>query len=330
MTTLMLRLPSPGFATDLRTGDARIDRFLEALDGALVGSAGIRRSTLLETRDTLLEARDRAREAGGDEAAALADTIEAFGTPAEIGREQRRGCATRFRKLALATGLLFATLMLAIGLVAAPHPGARLEVLALVFGLQALMFGLPMGFLFAYAIPAPLPTARDAGDGSDFRVHYPRLSIAMAWVALLLFGGLEVAQLLGLAGLTPLAQIRWQVLALLLVINAKNVLAACDALRFRAEVVGDVLQLRTGFGGAVAVPRERIVSIDRRGPLFQLFWPGYGRIHRVTWRDDDGRLRHRHVSLNREVIHGDRLLAWCEGAARMQAAAPRAVAEAAR
>lgn len=323
MTTLMLRLPFPGFPADLRTGDVRIDRFLEALDGALVGSAGIRRTTLLETRDTLLEARDRAREAGGDEAASLADTIEAFGTPAEIGREQRRGCATRFRKLALAMGLLFATLMLAIGLAAAPHPGARPEVMAL-------MFGLPMGFLFAYVIPAPLPTARDAGDGSDFRVHYPRLSIAMAWVALLLFGGLETTLALGLADLGPLASIRWQALALLVAINLKNVLAAFDGLRFRAKVVGDVLHLRTGFGGAVAVPRTRIVSIDRRGPLFQLFWPGYGRLHRVTWRDDDGRLRHSHVSLNREVIHGDRLLAWCEGAARMQATTPREVAEAAR
>lgn len=325
MLTLMLRLPTPGFPTDLRTGDARIDRFLEDLDGALVGSAGIRRATLLETRDTLLEARDRAREAGQDEAAALAETIEAFGTPAQIGREQRRGCTSRFRKLAAATGLSFATLTLAVNLVAAQGPGAHLWVLAQTFALQALLFGLPMGFLFAYVIPAAMPTARDAGDSPDFSAHYSRLSTAIAWVLLLGIGGLEVALAVGLAGLGPLASIRWQGLVLLLVINAKSLLAVVDGLRFRARVVGDVLHLRTAFGGAVEVPRARIVSIVRRGPLFQLVWPAYGRIHRLAWCDDDGRVLHRHVSLNRDLVHGDRLLAWCE-----QATATRGDADAAR
>jgi hypothetical protein len=318
MSTLMLRLPSPGFSPDLRTGDAGIDRFLEALDGALVGSAGIRRATVLETRDTLLEVRDRARAAGEDEAAAVSEAIAAFGTPAQIGDEQRRGCASRFRKLALAMGLLFAALMLVIGLVAGPWPGAHPWGLAVMFVLQALLFGLPMGFLFAYVIPAPLPTARDAGDGSGFDVHYPPLSMAMARVALISSGGMEVAQALGLAGLTPLAQFRWQLLAVLLVINAKNVLAALDGVCFRAQVVDDILHLRTALGGAVQVPRARIVSIVRRGPLFQLLWPTYGRIHRLAWRDDDGRVRHRLLSLNRELVHGDRLLAWCEQAARAQ------------
>lgn len=330
MSTLMLRLPSPGFPSDLRTGDARIDRVLEDLDDALVGSAGIRRSTLLETRDTLLEARDRARDAGQDEAAALAETIEAFGTPAQIGREQRRGCAARFRMLAATTGLLFATLMLGFGVVAMPRPDTGLSLLALVFVLQALLFGLPMGFLFSYVIPAAMPTARDAGDASGFTVHYTRLSIAMAWGLLIGFGALEVALALGLAGLGPLASIRWQALALLMAINIKNVLAAFDGLRFRARVVGDVLHLRTAFGGAVAVPRSRIVSFVRRGPLFQVLWPTYGRIHRLAWRDPDDRLQHCHVSLNRELVHGDRLLAWCEQAARTQAQATRDVAGEAR
>lgn len=330
MSTLMLRLPTPGFPADLRTGDARIDRFLEDLDDALVGSAGIRRATLLETRDTLLEARDRAREASRDEAAALAETIEAFGTPAQIGREQRRGCAARFRTLAAATGLLFATLMLAIGTAAMPRPGPGLSVLALVFVLQALLFGLPMGFLFSYVIPATLPSAGDAGAPSEFAVRYPRLSVVFAWALLVGFGGLQAMLLSGMAGLGPLAQIRWQGLVLLLAINAKNVLAAIDALRFRAQVAGDVLHLRTAFGGAVAMPRARIASIVRRGPLFQLLWPTYGRVHRLAWRDDADRLRHRHVSLNRELVNGDRLLAWCEQAARAQAAATRGDADGAR
>lgn len=326
MSTLMLRLPSPGFPTDLRTGDARIDRFLEDLDGELVGSAGIRRATLLETRDTLLEARERAREAGADESAALAETIEAFGTPAQIGREQRRGCASRFRTLAAVTGLLFATLMLGFGVVAMPRPGTDLSVLALAFVAQAAMFGLPMGFLFSYVIAAPLPATGDAGDASGFTVHYTRLSAAMAWALLIGFGGLEVALALGVAGLGPLAQIRWQALVLLMAINVKNVLAAFDGLRFRARVAGDVLHLRTAFGGTVAVPRARIASIVRRGPLFQLLWPAYGRIHRLAWHDDAGRLQHRHVSLNRELVHGDRLLAWCEQAARAQATTTRDIA----
>jgi hypothetical protein len=319
MLHTLLRLPSPGFPEDMLTGDAGIDAYLAALDSTLAGSAAVRRRTLLEARDYLTEALARARadhaDESIDESAALRIAIEEFGDAEQIGREQRRTCAASFRALAWRTGLAFATLMLIFSLLGLGERAMTWPMLAFGFVFNAVFFGVFMAFSFVYLFPQPMPTAQDAPGPGRFAVHYPRMSIRMALGLVIVFGAMQILLAYGLTGRGLFGDWSLPVLILMLLLNTKTVLAAIDALLFRANVEADTLHLG-GPGGRAKIGRGQIVSVAVPGRLFQLIWPSYADLRRLRWRDDAGRIHQRHLSLNRELVHGDRLMAWLEAAAR--------------
>lgn len=316
MLHTLLRLPSSGFPEDMLTGDARIDAYLATIDSRLAGSAAVRRRTLLEARDYLTEALTRARaDENIDESAALRIAIEEFGDAEEIGREQRRTCAASFRALAWRTGLAFATLMLLFSLLGLGERAMSWPLLAFGFVFNAVFFGFFMAFSFVYLFPQPMPAAQDAPGPGRFAVHYPRTSIRMAWGLAIVFGAMQILLVYGLTGRGLFGDWSSTVLILMLVLNTKTVLAAIDALLFRASVEADTLHLG-GLGGRAKIGRGQIVSVEVPGRLLQLVWPSYANLRRVRWRDDAGRIQQKHLSLNRELVHGDRLMAWLEAAAR--------------
>ena len=314
MLHTLLRLPSPGLPKDMLTGDMRVDAYLETLDQTLVGASSVRRQTLIEAKDYLLEALEGARNDGTDEGIALRRAIEDFGQAEDIGREQRRVRAAMFWRIAWPTGLAFATLMLLFSLLGVSVPTHSWQKLAAVFVFQAVFFGLWMGFFGAYLLAQPMPTRQDICGSGGFAAHYTQLGIRMAWMLVLGFGAMQVMLVAGLVGKGPMENWPPAGTLLLLLINMKTILAAIDALMFDAKVDADTLRL-SGLGGRATIKRGQIVSVTVPGMLFQLIWPLNPKTHRLSWRDDAGRLQRRHVSFNRDLVQGDRLLAWIEDAA---------------
>ena len=318
MLSFMLRLPSPAFPAEIRTGNARIDAYLEALDHALVGAVNIRKQTLLEARDFLTESLTHARDAGSDEDAALREAVAGFGDIKDVAREQRAARRKMFWSLAWRMGLAFASLMLAMQLLDRGLSGISWQMLAGSFVFLAVFFGGSMGYFGAYLSPKSMPTSQDASGSDAFTVRYKRMSVIMCWGLLLALGAIEALVAAGLAGFGPLRDWSTPVAIFLLTINLKTMMAAAASLRFKAEVHCDRVVL-SGLGGQVQILREQVVSLTVPGMLIQLVWPGFGKAHRLTWRDASGRLRSRSLSCNQELVHGDRLMAWLESAAGQHA-----------
>lgn len=314
MLDTLLRLPSPRFPADMRTGDARVDGYLETLDSALTGSAGVRRHTLFEARDYLSEALERARATDTDENAALCAAIDEFGQAEQVGGEQRRTCAAKFRTMAWWMGLPYATITLIFRLLGMYEAASTWQIQVFTFVFEALFFGVWMAFLFVYVIPKSMPTLQDTAGPESFSAHCTRLTIRCAWGIMIVIGTMQVLIALGMTGRGFFSDWPLPVLILMLLSNVVLILLVFEALFFRAAVQADTLHLR-GIGGSAAIKRGQIVSVVAPRLLLQVSSPTNTHLRRLTWRDDAGRIRSRYVSLGDGLVHGDRLMAWLEAAA---------------
>lgn len=318
MLDTLLRLPSPRFPADMRIGDARVDGYLETLDSALTGSAGVRRHTLFEARDYLSEALKRARATDADEDAALRAAIKEFGQAEHVGREQRRTCAASFRAMACWMGVFFATFMLILSVSGLDNPTTTWRMQTFAFVFNAVFFGSSTAFFMVYVFPKPMPTPQDAAGPESFSVHGTRLTIRMAWGLAIVIGTMQMLIVWGLTGRGFFSDWPLSVLILMLLSNVVTILLMLEALFFRAAVQADTLHLR-GIGGRAAIKRGQIVSVVAPRLLLQLSSPTNTHLRRLTWRDDAGRIRRRYISLGHDLVHGDRLMAWLEAAARQNA-----------
>lgn len=325
MLASLLRLPSPNLPADLLTGDARLDSHLRALDAALAGAASVRRHTVMEARDFLLEARDHARAEGLSAEAAANRAIEALGEITAIAAEQRARLASLFWKAGLAMGVSYATLMLGFSLLGGGAASSSPTTLAIVFALQALFFGGVMGYFTAYVFQRAEPRAADSDGPGHFRVAYTLTGIRISYALVIAFTLSAAIVGAGLFGVGPFADASpWWMVALLLV-NLRVVLTALRGAWFRGEVQDDRVTL-DGLGGHTTIARSAITAVRRDPPLMQLLIPGFGLSWCITWQDGDGRTRRTRASISNDLVHGDRLVAWLEDAAR--ANAPRRAATA--
>lgn len=313
--TPALRLPSPRFPADLATGDARIDAHLVALDAALVGAASVRRQTVMEARDFLLEARDHARDAGRDDTAAVEEAIATLGPIEAIAREQRAARRAMFRRMALGMGLGYAGMMLLFSLLRTGLDGANWGALAIVFVAHAVLFGSTMGYLVAYVFKRAEPTAKDAPEPGGFLVHFAPTSIVLSWGLAVAFGLCAALLAAGLAGVGPFAAWTPAVAVALLLLDLRLTIGALRAARFRARVDAEVLRIDGLFGHA-RIPRTAVTGTARAAMPMQLLIPAMGLSHWIEWRDERGRTRRTCVSIAQDLVHGDRLIAWLEAAAR--------------
>ncbi|MFD0724194.1 hypothetical protein [Lysobacter brunescens] len=319
--TLSFRFPTPGFPTDLATGDARIDAHLVALDAALVGAAAVRRQTVMEARDFLLEARDHARDAGRDEATAVDEAIAGLGPIEAIAREQRAGRLAIFHRMMLGMGLGYATLMLLLSLLRTGLAAAEWLPLAGAFAAHAGFFGVPMGYLVAYVFKRAEPSAKDVPRPGSFLVHFAPTSITLSWGLAVLFGLSAALLVAGLAGVGLFAT--WAPAATigLLLLNLRLIVGALRAARFRARVDAEALQI-DGLFGQARIPRAAITGTARASIPMQLLIPAMGLSHWIEWQDTGGRARRTYVSIAQDMVHGDRLIAWLESAAHANTTRP--------
>lgn len=315
MSFSLLRFPSPGFPTDLATGDARIDAHLLALDTALVGAASVRRQAVMEARDFLLEMRDHAREAGRDDATAVDEAIAALGPIEAIAREQRASRLAIFHRMMLGMGLGYATLMLLFSLLRTGLAAADWLPLAGAFAAHAGFFGVPMGYLVAYVFKRAEPAAKDATSAEGFLVHFAPTSIKLSWGLAAAFGLCAALLAAGLAGIGPFATWTPALAIALLLLDLRLTIGALRAARFRARVDAEALQIDGLFGHA-HIPRAAVTGTRRAAIPMQLLIPAMGLSHWIEWRDSNGRARHTCVSIAQDLVHGDRLIAWLESAAR--------------
>lgn len=317
MMLTLLRLFGPNFPNDLLTGDTRLDAHLRALDATLAGAASVRRQTVMEARDFLLEARDHA-QAGGQTPESAADrAIEALGDIRAIATEQRARRSSLFWRAGLAMGVAYATLMLGFSLLDG-GPGRDLETLALVFVLQMLFFGGVMGYATAYVFKPAEPKATDADGPDRFRVAHTLTGLRIAWALVVAFTLMMALIAAGLFDAGPFAGASpWWIIALLLV-DLRVMVASLRGALFRAEVAGDTLTV-DDLTGRATMNRHAIINVRREPAPMQLLVPGFGLSWCITWRDAGGHARRTRISISQELVHGDRLLAWLEDAARANA-----------
>ena len=321
MTPLAMRLRSPGLPADLATGDARLDAHLIALDAALAGFPAVRRQTLLEARDFLLEARDRARDAGRDDATAAQEAIALLGPIEEIAREQRASRTALFRSTVLSTGLGGAGAMLLLSLLHTGWAQADWIALAGTFAFHAGFFGITLGYFLTYVVKRAEPAAQDAPAPGSFLVQFAPTSIALSWGLAAVFGLACLLVAAGLAGVGPVVSMPTAMAVALLLISLRLTLGALRAARFRARVDADTLRI-DGLFGPVVIARAAITGSNRATMPMQLLIPAAGLSHQIDWRDDSNRARRTWVSIAPDLVHGDRLIAWLEAAARARALSP--------
>ena len=310
----LLRYPSPGFPADLRTGHDRIDNVLTRLDGLLVGSAKVRRQTVIEVRDDLLEARERAGDVGADGRTALDDAIASLGPVEAIAQEQHAARAALFRRLFLQTGATFASLMLGFQLMFKLGGVSQISwlLLAGMFVFHFVFFGLSMGYVGAYAFGKSEPGPKDSAGTGAFVVYYPPLSQALSWLLAAVFASMGVSLGLGMIGMSAFTTFSPLPSAVMILLCVKLVIAAISAALFCARVDSQVLNLQSMFRKQ-RIGRDRVQSVQAMGLGFRLLWPtAFGETYRIIWRDESGISRRTHVSISQDMVHGDRLVAWLE------------------
>lgn len=321
MTPLAMRLSTHSLPARLSTGDPRLDAHLAALDATLSGFPAVRRETLLEAREFLLDARDHAREAGLDEDAAAKEAIAQLGPIEDIAREQRAARQAIFRRLSFGMGLSFAGMMLLFSLLRTGWAAADGIALAGAFAFQTGFFGITMGYLLAYVVPRAQPAAEDAPAPGSFRVHFGPASVASAWAVAAVFGLQGVLLAVALAGHGPLASWPPALAVILLLMCLRLTLGALRAARFRALASDQALRIDSLFG-QTRIARSAITGTARVTLPMQLLLPAMGPSHWIHWRDEAGRARRISVAVSGELVHGDRLIAWLEAAARANALSP--------
>jgi hypothetical protein len=314
MLRSLLRYPSPGFPDDLRTGNAQIDALLVSLDAALIGSAKVRRHTIIEVRDDLLESLQRARDVGDNECDALDHAVSAVGPIETIASEQRAARAALFRKASFGTGLAFASMMLGLQVMMSELLNTRWPMLAGMFVFHAVFFGLWMGYFAAYVFGKAEPSMKDSAEGGAFLVYYPATSQALSWLMAVVSAWMGLTMGMGIVGMSIFTSMSPLPLAVLMLLSIKIVVTAIAAALFRARVDTETIRLH-GLFGTRRIARHQIHSLQTMGLGFRLLWPSFGQTHRIVWQDEDGVRRTSHVSISQDMIHGDRMLAWLEIAA---------------
>lgn len=317
MTLSLVRLLGPNFPNDLLTGDARLDTHLRALDASLAGAASVRRHTVMEARDFLLEARDHALGAGHTPESAADRAIEALGDLGAMASEQRARLASAFWRAGLATGIAYATLMLGFSLLDG-RASAGVATLALVFVLQVVLFGGIMGYCAAYVFKRAEPKPADSDGPDHFRVAYTPVSTRLCWGLVIAFTLMLAVIAAGPFGRGPFAASSPWLVALLLLVDLRVVVTALRGARFHAEAKGDTVVI-DGLTGRATLTRDAIMEVRRDSIPMQLLVPGFGQSWCITWRDAGGHTRRTRISISQDLVHGDRLLAWLEDAARANA-----------
>jgi hypothetical protein len=301
----LLRLPAPGFPMEAATGDPTLDAFLRDTDGRLVGSASIRRPSLMEVADHLVEARDRALETGAstDEASRIA--VEEYGDPEPLAAAQRRARARIFWLVGIAAWL-WSGIMTALLLVL-----LQWTDWTLLWFLTVLPQGPVMGYGFAYAIgppsmPRPGLPGREVGRSFTVALRGgPRLVGFGLLLGTAVVGSLVLT---GLLGWGLFAEAPWGA-SLFVLVMAGLALSVTGPVLVHIEVGSEGFGYRSALR-EVQVRWDQVVGVEKESGLFGVLRPPIGPKVRLRWCDEpDGPVSEVRMRLDGSMINVDRLLA---------------------
>ncbi|MEE4637934.1 MAG: hypothetical protein V2J42_04280 [Wenzhouxiangella sp.] len=310
MIRTLLRLPSPGWESDLATGIESIDNYLKSLDRGLVGSKSVRRLTLLEAKDFLLEAAENVPTEKQDQAIAAA--AEAFGKPDDVARRQRSELFLEFGRSAPFYGLGFATWMFIINYFGSQMTDVSWSGIVGMFVFNAFFFGTFMGFCMTFCYAQSLPDSDDASEQTtSFVVSLPRSSIVAGWAMIVLFGIISLTALLGLAGVGLFGAESFAFNVMLSVVGLWLVAKAAASLLFKIHVNEADFVIQS-WRGLTRIPFNQVSGFAPESQRYMVFPSVAGAPFRLKWLDQNGREKSTMVGFNAELKNADRFQALLE------------------
>lgn len=298
----LLRLPSPGYPSDVTTGDPEFDKFLSAVEEGMHGAVSIRRPYLVELADHLVARKRHLLDQGVAPIDATKQVLLEAGDPKQSAGYQRRARLRLFVTCTLVGWLgLGVSCGLVLRVVAWPNP--------LPFWLMnVLPLGLLMGHFFGYLAGAPSPCAPLAGGNEGRLTVVPSGATKLAGEVLLL-GLLVVAMLLAMAagGIGPLAGT--PIGAVLLLVGLASVLlpTALSALA-TFEIDPDGITYK-GWFRSTRIRWQQLQDAQASRAWASVLRPPIGTKLRLAWLDDAGVGHQRVVLLDGGMVNADRLLA---------------------
>lgn len=320
----LTRFPKHTFPGDLATGNAAIDQYLRDLDARLVGSQGVRKITLEETRDHLLESTDHMVAAGQPIEKAAEQAVVNFGDVEVHAKSQRQERYKLFVTMFFRFGLTFATLMFLMSLMStASFLGEEkaersllenLPTMATIFVFHATFFGFFMSYWYTFAFTQAKPEpVKLSATGEVLEVYSPKGSKYAAIFLLIVMGGISLSCLAGLFGWGYMAPTGTALNVILFLLGAQLAIGGCVAWD-RYELTQDTLTIRS-FTGNHTVPRAGIVDLKEK-PFWRSFVGlGIGKHYALIWRDDAGQLHSINLVLNGEMHNSDSLIATLKATA---------------
>ncbi|MCH8500737.1 MAG: hypothetical protein LAT77_02365 [Aliidiomarina sp.] len=320
----LTRFPKHAYPTDLDTGNAAIDQYLRNLDTRLVGSTGVRKITLEETRDHLLESSELYLQQGESPEAAGQQAVASFGDAEVHAQEQRQGRYKVFGTMFLRFGLTFATLMLLMSLLSMPsflgeEKAARglienVPTLAKTYLFNAIFFGFFMSYWYTFAFtqakPAPV---KPTDDGEVLEVYSQKSSKFAAVFLLIAMGFISLSCLAGLFGWGYMAPSGVALNIILFLLGAQMAIGGFIAWD-RYELSQEAFTIRS-FTGNHTVPRASIVDLQEKSFLKSFLGLGIGKHYALIWQDEAGQRHAINLVLNGEMHNSDSLIATLKATA---------------
>lgn len=319
----LTRFPKHSFPVDLETDDTMIDSYLRKLDAGLVGSTGVRRLTLEETRDHLLEQKSHLLSCGDTEYDASRKAITDFGEPELHAKEQRKERYHVFLKMFFSFGGIFASLMLVMSLLS---PSSFLSeenatqsfidnfsTLAGLFVFNMGFYGFFMSYWYSFAFtPAKPAPAKITEQGDVLEVYSQRSSKYAAVFLFLVMGGIALSCLFGIFGYGYMAASGVPLNIILLIIAGQMAFGAQVAWT-RYELTATELKVHTVFG-TQSFKRSEIINLVEIPMWRQFLITRIGKQFALVLNDIRGKTKHHVLVINGEMHNGDQLIASLKAA----------------
>lgn len=306
------RIPSPGFPSAVQTEDAHIDRYLQALDAALLGAKCVRMLTLEEVRDHLLEHRDRLIEQGMAADIASQEAVKSFGAVEEHASLQRSERTKLYFKMLASFGGLFAGLMLLMQVLNQGFTRDTLGTLATVTLFNFLFYGALMSWWFTFGFAQARPTVpENVNSDEELRVYSGRWSKIAAVFLFFVMGSIGIACLLSFVGIGFMTANESMIVNGILAFFALSMTLASRVAFEQYHMSGSSLT-HHGIFGQRHINLARVRDFKRQSPWKSFFYGALGQQYLIVWEDDAANLHKARLTINGEMHNGDRLIAELE------------------
>lgn len=322
----LTRFPKNAFPCELLTKNQTVDSYLQSLDAGLVGSAGVRKTTLEEVRDHLLEHTEQLVMQGSTEQKAAEQAVNEFGDAELHAKAQRQERYKLFIRMFFQLGLTFASLMLLISLLSAETFGGdqasghwssdNLAMQVWLFAFYTCFYGFFMSYWYSFIFTQAKPTSVEVSDNASMLAVYSGKSSKYAAVFLMVMMSLiAIASFLGLFGYGYMAPSGVTVNAILFVFAGQMAIGSRVAWTCYM-LSGDTLLVKGPLGTQQFV-RSHIEALEQL-PRWRNFFclRGVGQQYALVWKDEAGNTKRSTLVINGEMHNSDQLIAALKASAQ--------------